>query len=162
MSGLGREAHERINAALRQTLADCLPGGMGGIAGIWDRDDRWTVAPMPDLAATFEEHRMAGLGVDVALEALAAEVQDDANARLEVGLVGVGIIGRAPTSESGVVGTCVAAVESQGHLISWPVDQAAPVWSIKPLDQVGGGQASTVAAALHRLHEALSRPLREQ
>ncbi|GAB4001333.1 hypothetical protein GCM10029992_36520 [Glycomyces albus] len=151
MSSLDAQAHEQVNAALRQLLADCLPAGLGGLCGIWDEPGQYRVEAMPDLSATFAEHRMAGLDVHAALSELADELASGRARSVEPGLIGLGLIGRAPTGRSGKTGTCVAAVADRIHLIAWPMRQVAPVWSIKsatkfPAIAAGGGNRANAAA----------------
>lgn len=152
------DAHEQINAALRQSLADCMPESSGGFIAVWDGPDTYQTSPMGDLAATYAEHRSAGLGVTAALNALAAEIRADERGRPDRHLVGIGLIGHAPVGAIGPVASLLAVIEDCVHQVAWPHEQALPTWEIKPVTEVDNQACAAYAAALADLLDALTGP----
>ncbi|MEU6858501.1 hypothetical protein AB0B28_06470 [Glycomyces sp. NPDC046736] len=152
---LNATVHEQINAGLRQSLADCMPTGSGGIIAVRDLPEQYEVAPMDDLTAAYGELRMTALGVTDALAALTAEIRSNANAS-DAHLVGIGLIGHAPIGTIGMVATLLAVVDGHVHQITWPHEQAMPIWEIKPRAEVDDAGCAAYAAAVQDLLDALA------
>jgi len=153
------EEHEQINAALRQSLADCMPAGSGGIIAVWDQPEAYQVAPVGDLAVAYGEHRAVGLGVQEALAALADEIRADAGRLSEPHLVGIGLIGHAPVGAIGPVASLLAVIDDSVHQIAWPHAQGQPAWEIKPVTAVEGKDCAAYVAAVADLLDALTGPV---
>lgn len=152
---LDPEAHEQINAALRQSLADRMPDSLGDFIAVRDLPGTFQVAPMGDLAVTYVEHRAAGLGVTDALGALAAEIHADGGRRSDPDLVGLGLIGHGPVRPIGAVASLLAVVDARVHQIVWPHTQAQPAWDIKPVTEVDDEACAAYLAGLQTLLDAL-------
>jgi hypothetical protein len=153
---LDPEVHEEINAGLRQSLADCMPKGTGGIVAVWYGPEQPQVAHASDLGTTYAEHRSAGLGVTAALGALATEIRADERGRPDPRLVGIGLVGHAPVEAIGLVASLLAVIDFRVHQIVWPHAQAVPTWEIKQVDEVDDEDCATYVAALCDLLDALT------
>lgn len=154
---LDANAHDEINAGLRQVLAGCMPTSSGGILAVWNEAEQYRVAFMDDLTVTFAEHRMAGLDGPDALAALADEIRADRRTGPESHLIGVGIIGHA-AMECGEVGSAFAVVDGWSHQVVWPHRNASPVWEIKPADEVDDETCVAYLDAFADLLDALTGP----
>ncbi|MCD0444282.1 hypothetical protein LO763_11680 [Glycomyces sp. A-F 0318] len=152
---LDLNVHEQINTGLRQALADCMPTGSGGIIAVRGLPEKYEIAPMADLTATYGEHRMTGLGVAAALGALAVEIRSSASVP-EPHLIGIGLIAHAPVGTIGTVAILLAVVDGHVHQITWPHEQGTPVWEIKPTENVDDADCAAYAAAAHDLLTALT------
>ncbi|MCC3762586.1 hypothetical protein K3N28_05820 [Glycomyces sp. TRM65418] len=153
---LDADTHQQINAALRQTLANSMPTCRGGIVAVWDLPRRYQVALMDDLAATFVEHRMAGLDIFAAFDALVTELRTDDHTQIEEHLIGLGLIGHAHMGSRGRVASLLALVDGWSHEILWPHAQAMPVWEVKPVADVDDEDCAVYLAALADLFNALT------
>lgn len=153
---LDPEAHDEINAGLRQVLAGCMPTSSGGILAVWNGAEQYRVALMDDLAVTFAEHRMVGLDGPDALAALADEIRADRHGRPEPHLIGVGIIGHAAMERCGEVASAFAVVDGKSHQVVWPHRHASPVWEIKLATDVNDETCVAYLAAFTDLLDALT------
>jgi hypothetical protein len=153
---LDPEVHEEINAGMRQSLADCMPRGTGGIVAVWYGPEQSQVAHAGELGATYAEHRAAGLGVTAALETLAAEIRADERGRPDPHLVGIGLVGHAPVGTIGLVASLLGVIDSRVHQIVWPHAQAVPTWEIKAVTEVDDEDCAAYVAALGDLLDALT------
>lgn len=151
---LDPEVHEQINAALRQSLADRMPGSLGDLIAVRDLPGTFQVTPMGDLAVTYGEHRAAGVGVTDALDALAAEIRTDGRGQPDPHLIGIGLIGHGPVGAIGPVASLLAVVDTCVHQIVWPHAQAQPTWDIKPVAEVDDEGCAAYVAALKGLLDA--------
>lgn len=153
---LDANAHDEINAGLRQVLAGCMPTSSGGILAVWNEAEQYRVAFMDDLTVTFAEHRMAGLDIFTAFDAVTTELRTDDRAEPEEHLIGLGLIGHADMGRCGEVASLLALVDGRSHEILWPHNQALPAWEIKPVADVDDEDCTAFLTALADLIDALT------